>query len=265
MGPRSVTLAELQRDFRAWLEVEATPDFGQRAVPGLRVYQNNYRAQLAACLEASFPHTLSWIGGGAFHAAVVAHVERVPPSSWTLDAYPRDFADTLRQRYPADPEVFELANLERALDDAFVGADADPVQASALAEIDWDRAVLRFAPTLELADATTNAAAIWSALAAGDVPPPTVFLPEPATLLVWRQAMVSQFRTIDATERHMLLLARAGAPFAALCATLVEARGEADGIAQAGTYLGRWLADGLIVDIEGDEACASPRPWSASA
>lgn len=260
MGAGGMTLGELQRDFRAWLHTETPPDFGSHAHPGLRVYQNNYRAQLAACLEASFPHTLSWLGGEAFHVAVVTHVERVPPSSWTLDAYPRDFPDTLAQLYPADPEVVELARLEYALDDVLVGADAEPVTAATAAEVDWDHAVIHFAPTLDLLDATTNAAAIRTALAAGEKPPAAELLCEPGSLLVWRPAFVAQFRFIDAAERQALLLARTGTPFASLCAALVAAHGEADGIRLAGSYLGCWLADGLIIDIVGENSCApSPR------
>ncbi len=141
-----MNLIELQRDMRAWLTCEdaaAAARFGDEAAPGLRVYQNNYRAQLAACLEESFEHTRDWIGGEAFHRAIVAHVDRVPPSSWTLDAYARDFPATLAILYPADPEVAELAWLEMALGEAFVAADADALAADDLAAVDWDRAVLR--------------------------------------------------------------------------------------------------------------------------
>ena len=254
-----MTLAEMQRDFRAWLATGKTPDFGAHATPGLSVYQNTYRAQLAACLEASFPHTRQWIGGEAFHAAVVAHVERVPPSSWTLDAYPRDFPDTMRQLYPGDPEVAELADLERALDDAFVGADAEPITAAMAAQADWDRAALRLTPTLDLLDATTNAVAIRSALAADEPPPAAAMLEDTGALLVWRRDFVACVRPIAASERQALLRARAGVPFAALCASLVAVHGEGDGIALAGGWLGRWLADGLIVAIiEGNEPCALP-------
>ena len=247
-----MNLAQTQQAFGAWLRGGRAPRFGATARPGLRAYRNAYRAQLSDCLEASFPHTLAWIGGAGFHDAVVAHVARVPPSSWTLDAYARDFPDTLALRYPADPEVAELAMLERALGDAFVGYDAAPVSTDALAAVDWDRARLRFTPTLELLDATTNAAAIWRALAAGEAPAPAELLPETAALLVWRQDMVARFRTIDAAERHALLLARAGNDFAGLCAVLIAAAGEEAGVAQAGAYLGQWLADGLIVDIYGE-------------
>jgi hypothetical protein len=247
-----MNLDQTQQAFGAWLRGGRAPRFGAAARPGLTVYRNAYRAQLSGCLEASFPHTLAWIGGAAFHDAVVSHVARVPPSSWTLDAYARNFPETLGLRYPADPEVAELAMLELALGDAFVAADAVPVSVDALAAVDWDRAKLRFTPTLDLRDATTNAAAIWRALAAGEAPPPAERLPEIAAVMVWRQDMVARFRSIDARERHALLLARAGTDFASLCALLISATDEQAGVAQAGAYLGQWLADGLIVDIYGE-------------
>jgi len=247
-----MSLIQLQRDMRAWLtceDADAAARFGEAAAPGMRVYQNNYRAQLAACLEESFEHTRDWIGGAAFHRAVVAHVDRLPPSSWTLDAYARDFPATLEILYLAEPEVAELAWLEAALGEAFVTTDADAVSAGELGDVDWDRATLRITPTLDLGSLTTNAPAIWSALAAGEVPPAVEFLPEPGAILVWRHDNVALFRAIDQYEHQALLSARAGMSFAKLCDLMVEAFGRDVGIDRAGGMLGQWLADGLIVGI----------------
>ena len=136
-----MSLLALQRDMRLWLTREdgdAAARLGADAAPGLRVYQNNYRAQLAACLGESFERTRDWIGGEAFHRAVVAHVDRMPPHSWTLDAYGRDFPATLAALYPADPEVTELAWLDMALGEAFVATDAVALTADDLDDIDWD-------------------------------------------------------------------------------------------------------------------------------
>jgi len=245
-----MTLIALQRDMRAWLTREdrgAARRIGAQA--GLSVYQNNYRAQLAACLEEGFARTRAWIGAEPFRAAVVAHVDRVPPSSWTLDAYGRDFPATLATLYPSDPEVAELAWIELALAEAFVAPDAAALTMDQVAGVDWDRAVLRFTPTLELADLTTNAPAIWSALRAGDMPPAPELLVETGAVLVWRLHHVAQFRAIDQIELQAIAATRAGMSFAELCANLTEAFGEQQGIARAGTMLGRWLADGLIVEI----------------
>ncbi len=247
-----MSLAELQRDMRAWLveeSADAAARLGAGAAPGLRVYQNNYRAQLVACLESSFGQTRAWIGHEAFLHAVVVHVDRVPPSSWTLDAYPRDFPETLAQLYPDDPEVAELGWIDRALGEAFVGPDAPVVRPEAMAAVDWDQAVLRFTPTLDMAPLTTNAPAIWGALAQGEDPPAAEMLPDIGAVLVWRQDMVSRYRAIDAAERDALAMMRGGTTFAALCTGMVGTLGEADGIARAGALLGQWLGDGLISAI----------------
>jgi len=252
-------LIELQRDMLAWLVREdeiAAERIGAGAGPGLRIYQNNYRAQLAACLEDGFERVRDWIGGDAFHQAVVAHVDRVPPSSWTLDAYPRDFPVTLALLYPDDAEVAELAWLECALEEAFVARDAQAIAAQQLDGVDWDRAILQFTPTLDLAPLSTNATAIWAALAAEEVPPPAEMLPEAGAILVWRSDQVSRFRAIDQIEEQALLAARAGRPFADLCEAMIAMHGQERGIAKAGQLLGQWLADGLVIGIEEGRAMA---------
>ena len=248
-----MSLIELQRDLRDWLVREdrwSARRLGDDAAPGLRVYLNNYRAQLVACLDDSFARTRDWIGEAAFRQSVIAHVERVPPSSWTLDAYTRDFPATLALLYPSDPDVTELAWIDCALGEAFVGPDASVADAAMLGEIDWDNAMLHFTPTLDLGDLSTNAPAIWSALAAGDMPPAVEYLPEPGAVLVWRHEQVSRFRAIDQIERQALLAARGGLSFAAMCEGIVTACGQDRGIALSGQLLGQWLADGLISRVE---------------
>ncbi len=248
-----MNLLTLQRDMRAWLAQDdeaAAARLGQHAAPGLRIYQNNYRASLVACLESSFAQTRAWIGNDAFLEAAVTHVDHVPPSSWTLDAYPREFPETLASLYPDDAEVTELAWLDLALGEAFVGPDAPVVLQPAAA--DWDVAVLRFTPTMAMAPLTTNATAIWTALAEGNAPPAADALPAAGAVLVWRHGMVARYRAIDAAERDALVMMRGGASFAALCTATVDALGEAEGIARAGGLLGQWLSDGLISAIEGD-------------
>jgi len=244
-----MTLLTLQSNFCAWLRAEAgqgTTSCPEAMSEGLAVYRNNYRSRLATCLEESFAVTREWIGDEAFRRAVVEHIERVPPSSWTLDAYSRDFPMSLQGHYPNDPEVTEIAWLEWSLGEAFVGADTPVLEPASLATVDWDRAVLNFVPTLMVRDQATNATAIWSAITAGSTPPGAQLLAEPAQLLVWRQAQASRFRVLDPGEARALTLARSGASFGDLCAQMVAERGEANGVELAGAYLGRWLSDGLL-------------------
>lgn len=103
------------------------------------------------CLESAYPQTLKWLGEEAFLAAAARHIYAVTSDSWTLDDYPRRFRATLAGCYPDDPEVGELAMLELALADAFVGPDATPIMAGDLAVTDWDTAALRLTPMAPIA------------------------------------------------------------------------------------------------------------------
>lgn len=251
-------LIDLQRDMRTWLHAGDPAGLSARAMrAGLAVYQNTYRTQLVECLETSFPATRDWLGDAAFLTAAAIHIDAVPPSSWTLDAYPRDVPATLGRLYPDDPEVAELATLELALADAFVAADADVLDAARLAGVDWDRAVLRFVPSIDIHVMTSNAPAIWSAIINGDTPPAAAMLPAAAGFLVWRYDGVSRFRTTDQTEMEAMVRARAGAPFADLCTYLVDDLGEAEGVDAAGRWLGQWIGEGLITTIDGESSCVA--------
>jgi hypothetical protein len=252
-----MSLAALQRDFRSWLTEGsdgAADRIGAAARPGLRVYQNNYRSQLMDCLDEAFVRVRLWLGDAGFLAAAAAHIDRVPPSTWTLDGYPRHFPETLAALYPDDPEIAELAWLDCALAEAFAGPDASPLVPEALSEIDWDHATLHLSPTIAIARVETNAAAIWSTLSAGETPPAAERLTEPAALLVWRNGFTPCFRTVDGKEHMALRQIIADPSFAALCAAMVEQFGEAEGIAVAGACFAQWLGDGLLVDTTGIRA-----------
>lgn len=243
-----MTLLALQSEFRDWLKIGSEEQAGRFPTAiraGLDIYQNNYRAQLAGCLEESFPVTFAWLGGEAFHTAVVAHVEAVPPSSWTLDLYPRDFPATVRDLYPEDPEIAELAALELALSEAFVAIDTPPI-AIDLASVDWDHAQFEFVPSLAVHCLSTNAPAIWSAIVAGDNPPPAIILPERGAMMIWRTDERCRFRSISRGERDALsCLSRPGTTFGSFC------NDRPDDVDEIGGWLGQWIADGIIAKITG--------------
>ncbi len=247
-----MSLLALQRDVGTWLRDgsnAAAEAIGVGYRPGLAVYLNNYRAQLAAGLETSFPLTRMWMGDDAFQEATIIHVDRVPPSGWTLDAYGRDFPMTLAALYPDHVEVAELAWTEWAIGEAFVAPDHDIVDAASLSAVDWGRAILRLSPTIRIAEVSTNVFDIWLALTEDRPPPPAQRLSEWRTLLVWRIGHSCQVRPMNAPEAAALGQARSGATFAQLCDILVAANGEERGTALAGAFLGQWLAEGLIIEI----------------
>ncbi len=164
-----MSLLALQRDLRDWLRHDAgqaAARLGGETMPGLIVYQNNYRAQLMECLASACPQLRLWIGDEAFFAAAATHIDAAPPSDWTLDAYPAGFPATLAHIHADSPEIADLAWLEIALADAFVAADHAPLPPAALADLTWDDTVFLLSPALRLRDLGSNAPAIWSALSA---------------------------------------------------------------------------------------------------
>lgn len=239
-----MNLANAQREFHAMLTgAVCAPHAAGRAV-----YLNNYRAQLVACLETSYPMLRAFVGEAAFLHAAAAHIRRVPPRAWTLDAYADEFADTLQALFPDNPDLHELAWIEHALDQAFVGPDAAPVAADALAAIDWDLARLQLSPTVHLRAATTNSADLWYVLRDGGSPE-SEMLPAPAGLLVWRRGFVSCLRALDAIEYAALSHMQRDGNFVGLCALLVERLGEEQGIASAGAMLADWLGSEMITGV----------------
>ncbi len=242
-----MTLAETQSAFAAYLrsgEEADAPPFGSA---GLQIYLNNYRSQLIACLEASYPRTRQWIGDDAFLHAAVNHIDRVHPHSWTLDAYGHDFADTLDALFPDDPEVHDLAMLERAFEQAFVAADGDAMAIAAVASTDWDVQPLHFTPSTSVLPVKTNVAELWSWLAEGEVAPPSVLRVETGTvLLVWRRHGDSRFRAVGAAEARALALILSTSNFGALCERLVAEHGFEDGARSAGLLLRQWVSDGIV-------------------
>ncbi|MBV6753569.1 DNA-binding domain-containing protein [Pseudomonas chlororaphis] len=248
-----MNLAQWQRELRNGLvsaAEEAAADLGAKAQAGLSVYQNNYRAQLLGCLEEAFPQVRAWIGAEAFFAAAVTHIDQHPPHAWTLDAYPQGFGATLARLFPDNPEVHELAWIERALDESFVAADAEPLPMEALASVDWEAACLRPTPSLRSHVLSSNAEPIWSALSEGLPPPAAECLAEAVGLLVWRRQLLVRLRPVELLEHQALLHLQENGSFSGLCEWLVERLGEAAGIARAGALLASWLAAELIVGVD---------------
>lgn len=253
-------LADLQRDFRSWL-LSASEPVAQRLAgerrAGLAVYQNNYRAQLVGCLQESYPQLRAWIGDEPFLHAAATHIARCPPHAWTLDAYGNDFRATLQSLFPANPDIHELAWIEHALANAFVASDAEPLDATALAGVDWENARLRFAPSLHIAPLTTNADDIWIAVRDGQASPEGQMLPEERGMIVWRRGYVTSLHTLDAVDFAALRHAIGDGSFGGLCDMLVERLGEDAGVAKAGSLLADWIGSGLITGLD-DEASPIP-------
>lgn len=249
-------LAQLQAEMSGFLIdapangfAETMGDRTDSKVYGLAVYRNNYRGQLLTCLRDTFERCWAWLGDDGFESASSAHIDRHPPSSWTLDAYGHDFAETLNALFPEDHEVAELAWLDWAMRRAFDGLDHAPLDPATLGDVDWDTVRFELVPTLEIGTVTTNAAAIWTALANDRDPPAVECLPRPATIFVWRKDLAPCFRSVEDVEARLMRLALGGTSFGKLCVLLTAEMEGDEATTKAGAILGQWLQDELIASL----------------
>jgi hypothetical protein len=254
-----VSLIELQRQFFEAVTVVhpgTAPVWPNDVRGGLAIYRHAYRARLIDCLRNGFEKTCLWIGEEAFDAAANKHIDRCPPSSWTLDEAGRGFTDTLAAFFPADPEVAELGWVEWETQRAFTcveEATLDPAafarDTSKFGEKDWMRLRLTFSSSLNVRTVGTACAAIWTAIDEGAEMPGDIVLPAPAMLAVWRKALRSTFAMLDADEAAALELMRTGGSFNELCEVMIERRGADDGVAAAGSCLAGWIGQSMIIEM----------------
>lgn len=253
-----MSLAAQQAAFLGWIAHggEDAPDATPASLAGLladplgaSIYQNNYRSQLMAVLAESFPHTLAWVGEETFSAVAARHIDATPPQSFTLDAYPAAFPESLRLAWPDDPEVAELAALEWQLALAFVAADDAPLATADLPHLDWERVELRLVASAAMLSCVSNAPAIWSALAKDETPPDAEYAAAGRAILVWRQDFICCFREADADEAAQLQRMALPRAFADICADLATHHGEEVAPGMAGAMLARWIDNGLVVAV----------------
>lgn len=251
-----MTLARLQQRFLAQViedEAPLPPDWDDRFARGLDIYRNAYRARLVAALEETFPRTARWVGEDAFGAAAAHHLITHPPRSWTLDAAGEGFAATLAELFANDPEVAELAWLESAMHEAFVAADAVPLNAPGFARAtagfgaeDWADMRIAPVPSFRLTPVDHDCVALWRLI--GEDTAPAHFEPTGCEgwCIVWREGLRPVCRLVSGHEARALLALFDGASYGEICADLANVLGEGAAAQEAGALLGRWLALGIV-------------------
>jgi hypothetical protein len=235
----------------------ATPrvrsDRGVPALARLRVYSEAYFERILSALREDFGALNAALGDDAFHDLAKLYLMAHPSRSFSLrfagERLPEFLSGPVAEVFARHwPFAADLASLEWALTDVFDAPDATVLERESLAGISADEwPALRFAlvpaerrlrlawPVHEIRDA-------WSA----DLPLPTLRA-SATTVLVWRQEECVRSRALSALEADALDRVEAGADFASICASVVEATSESEGPSRVLAMLERWIADGLLL------------------
>lgn len=215
------------------------------------VYRNAYVARLAEILGEDYEQVHAYLGDQGFARLVKAYIAANPSDQRSARWFGRHFPAYVRTNaaYTEHPEVAELAELEKALADAFDGADAKPVALADLAQLDpgaWPRLIFQPVPTAARLTFATNAAEIWTALKNESAPPKPARSPEPQAVIVWRQDFMARFRLLATEEAMMWDEAVKGVRFGVLCEMVATFAGEDEAELRAASCLKGWVDTGML-------------------
>lgn len=220
------------------------------AEQGLAIYHNAYRARLLEALRGGYHAVHGWLGDEQFDALAGAYIEAHPSQHFSLRWLGARLASFIEGYLVAEQSapLSELARLEWAFSLAFDTPAGDPLslqQMASLPAADWPTLQVRLLPSVQWQSCRYNSVAVWRALKDGTAFPGSTRLEQPQVCLIWRQGLISQYRSLEPGEAAALHgMAVAGWSFAELCAQLSELGDNAP--LQAATWLRQWLSDGLL-------------------
>ena len=147
------------------------------------------------------------------------------------------------------PELSEIAQLERALRQAFDAPDLPTLTSNdplALEPEAYPQLGFKLHPSVATLIFRTNASSIWSALKCQEEPPEPFHLSEPQAILVWRQGSNARFRALGNEEAVAMQGLAQGLSFVRLCKLIAPVAPD-EAVACAKAYLRGWIeAEALL-------------------
>ena len=247
-------LANLQKEFIAYLQgkqSEVAP-LVTAETPGLAIYKNAYNQRLKEALDTDFPCLGKLLGDDLYDQLVTGYIEQMPSTNPSLRWFGNNMQCFLKNHplFSKQPIVIELADWEWQLRSAFDSANSDIVQIEQVAAISpdqWPSIQLELIPSLRMLQYTTNVVKVWQALEA-DTPPPTI-TQSASNWLIWRKALVTQFRSVPEDEWHIIQLILEGITFAEMCEQLCQWHSSEQAPQRAVQIMQQLINDQLVKSI----------------
>lgn len=262
------SLAELQTAFKQYLMHD---DEGimqhiehNEAVPGhirLGIYHNAYRARLIEALASDYEQLQKLLGPAAFEQMgneyIDAHPSRYASLRWFGQHLPEHLGFTElgyaeeegNHDWPA-----EMAKLEWSFTETFDAKDAEVLNEAHMATVPpevWATLSFRFHPSVRTLTLWWNTLACWRAAKEDEPLPEAQRLDQPVSCLLWREDLLTQFRTLEPHEAIALEEALKGQNFSDICGALAEEMEEQEQVPMAAAgFLKGWLNAGLITAID---------------
>ena len=214
------------------------------------IYANMYFYRIRDALKEDFPATLAVLGEDNFHNLITGYLIEYPPSEPSISDCGRYLADYLRDHPIREgaPFVADLAKLERAVVEVFVGPDdaaLDPDSLRATPPEDWPAMKLRIHPAAQILVLEWRVSELLRAVEDGHPWKPAER--SAVKVLIWRRNARVFYRDLERAEADALDAASPGATFAEICDVVAAEPDDDDPVAAMNRMLARWLSDGLLV------------------
>ncbi len=215
--------------------------------------QANVR-QMAEFLANDHPKLKLYMGETKFTMLARTYFARHPSDPPNARWYSLNLPAFLRGShfFERKPELAEMAELERALDDASEAPEAPVVTLTDLVELDSaNLATLSIAvsPSLRRFKVRSNVTSLWASLQCDELPPYPITLDADQELLVWRQGSAARFRLLGNEEAMALDAAMQGVSFSLICAMIAALDDPETAKARAATFLLGWIEAEIISEL----------------
>jgi uncharacterized protein (UPF0276 family) len=222
----------------------ATPQAGLQR---LQIYHHAYRARLLEVLMDTFEKTLRYMGTDLFEACALDYLQHNPPQDHKLSLLGQRWPGYLQERYPDNPELFEMARLDGDMRNRFDMADA-PALTAAQVQSDtaqhWLTQTPSLHPSVIVRPIQSNVAQLWRAIHDDEEVPPAQALPQAQALIVWRKALQPHFLSVKGAEMAFWQHLQTGSSVADALET-ISSTATVDPI-EASTWMQRAWHEGLL-------------------
>ena len=256
-------LAELQHRFQdsvldpgksaptSWISASG------RAAPDIQlsIYCHAYRARLREVLANDYPATLMAIGDDHFNALVTDYISAHPSHYFSLRDFgkhlPRFMADRVQHEagYRGMHWLVELSRFEWSLGLAFNAANVSLFTEQDMAGIPaetWPELRFIIHPSLQRLEFEWNIPEMWQALTADPPTPVSAVRSQAGSWLIWREQLVTRFRSLPVDEQQALDKVCEGGSFYQVCEQLATHMNEDEVSLRAAGLLKGWITQELI-------------------
>lgn len=255
-------LKELQKNFKHHLvsgddnilsEIVGTKELSN--VDRLAIYGNAYYARLEEVLEGDFEAIHTLLGDEEFSILCRRYTDAHPSKYFSVRWFGQYMAEFLRTvtPYSEHPYLFEMATFEWRFTDAFDAEDSVAITETDVAQIpveSWPALKIIFHPSVSWFTYGWSILPVWKAIKDEVEIPVLQKLDKPETCMVWRQGLITKYRTLESNE---FLLARAVAEnksFSDWCELLIEVGKPAEDVPMiAAGILKTWLSLGMVTAV----------------